>query len=1534
MNNIESFVSDLLHIDEVNKNKMLDLEAGKDNTYYLTYGDPADNMTDLTKNGVEILKIIKSHIGKVGNTVLRGSAEAGSDEQLIGAHKNVLNWCSRSGERNPRELDKYIKAVYKELDLTGNNPLFLSIGTVSWKLVSTGNETRAVETPFLIFPIRLIRSVATSPISIEFIDEDIYINPCFVAKLRQVYGEEILRGFPSPSGNELDFDTPVDLDVLGDGVAYFDAVEKYMEACRGTHKDNVFSFDRNVVAISQYDHDEICMYYDIKRHKDEVYSHPLVNRMFTESVDGNIPPMQEFDGTPSFIKEYDHIQEDMIRRVLAGESLIIKGPPGTGKTLTIVNMIATLLEQGKKVMLASEKLAALSEVYNKLPDELRDFVMLLACETEAQAAKLNPSIVKRELSALVRQAEEAAPLHSSIYSDKNSALSRMSLSRRALVKYFTETFYEKDVIGLNYYEALDIVEKHPDIEVPMVKDKPFAEPMCFIGMDREVYNSIYSTVKEAARHYSALTGKETHPMILCPWYSFISKLENTDLAVELNRKTSERVGDVLATADSLFAGAEIEDFLGLGITETRDLLEADVTEEEVILFSEKNRDAIDILREAYLELCKIPENVFDSIRVKHGEEFDAAAAWLSGTKLDPALNMHDIEVINSKRELLSSIRLIEEISLNLIIGKIDKLNEEILAHREKMYEVFPTNITEEQLKKIEEAVKSLAKYRGKGEPKLLFGAPKTAIKELSAISYLANPTFEQIVAGVCEMEDMLKCDAAISELDNELAKLFRRAVTKSDREAVLLLCHKSNQLGIPADDYLRAVTESYEVIQKAIASAEGPVNVTVGELQTVFAAANALNTVCLNFSLFSGTEFKPTEDGVVYSRELLCKMKRDAKCAIAVCKFIYNDTVKFKPIEELARAVVYLTENGKPLARAIDDMLKSLKDAGEKTFKNYYSERQDDLIFAYLNIYLLEACDKSVLNAAERYFAIRSTKFDAISVASFFFPFEASLADRGEYEFEEIFEHSAYELACRAKRLTFETKNGRGNEISRQMDIFAEADDKVREYNVKTIRESCLRRIRACDKSSFAFLNSSRDNINNLRKIFKNYGESILKLKKCMLVSPATVSVLFGADCYSDFDVLIVDESSQLEPTKILPVLFRSKQVVLVGDEWQMPPIRHFTKAAEHTIVSDNGTMTNLSPETSVLALALHSKQFDCKELGCHYRSKTEALIAFSQSNYYPYMRTFPAPIPRADGLGFKDVYIADGRSEGGVNEAEARAAIAELEAHFDKYYDPETGVLSESVGVVAFGESQLSKIESYVKANLTLKSKIGRALDNFDDLPEKLVFFKTIETVQGQETDHMIISLTYGKDKNGNIREAYGDLGRGSFGECIFNVAVTRARASVTMIHSVRHTEIENRFIKSYLEITEKFDRDGRMQFISAGDTKKLGFIRSVADFIIEELGIPEERVVINCGATEGSVRLPIAILSPDMSEAMLAIFCETPSSGTNYIDDNIRYYNILRSRGWNLHKVFIHDWVDNKDNEKQTIAEAIERFVGIGEE
>ena len=66
-------------------------------------------------------------------------------------------------------------------------------------------------------------------------------------------------------------------------------------------------------------------------------------------------------------------------------------------------------------------------------------------------------------------------------------------------------------------------------------------------------------------------------------------------------------------------------------------------------------------------------------------------------------------------------------------------------------------------------------------------------------------------------------------------------------------------------------------------------------------------------------------------------------------------------------------------------------------------------------------------------------------------------------------------------------------------------------------------------------------------------------------------------------------------------------------------------------------------------------------------------------------------------------------------------------------------------------------------------------------------------------------------------------------------------------------------------------------------------------------------------------------------MSEAQLAIWCERSAAGKDYIDANIKYYNILKSRGWKLHRVFIHDWFDNRDNEKLNIANAIKACVTL---
>jgi hypothetical protein len=62
----------------------------------------------------------------------------------------------------------------------------------------------------------------------------------------------------------------------------------------------------------------------------------------------------------------DASQEAAIRRIKAGESMVVQGPPGTGKSQLIGNLMADFAAQGKRVLLVCQKRAALDVVYERL----------------------------------------------------------------------------------------------------------------------------------------------------------------------------------------------------------------------------------------------------------------------------------------------------------------------------------------------------------------------------------------------------------------------------------------------------------------------------------------------------------------------------------------------------------------------------------------------------------------------------------------------------------------------------------------------------------------------------------------------------------------------------------------------------------------------------------------------------------------------------------------------------------------------------------------------------------------------------------------------------------------------------------------------------------------------------------------------------------------------------------------------------------------------------------------------------------------
>ena len=253
--NIDAFVTDLLHINDVDKNKLIDLGAGDAAKTFYLYHEVRESVTSY------MLSVIAARFGKPGNTALHHSAPA--QEQIIGKGVNTFEWKDGKGERDPLALKRFIESVYKELSLKGNNPLFLSIGALNWRVHVKQGNVKDVRSPLLLFPIRLVRTDSeNTPVFIEFVQDDIYINPCLMAKLRAVWGEKIVDDFPHPGGQGVDVDTPVDIETLGDGAAYFDAVEAYVGEQRRSdiEEDTTFFFDRECVAILQYNHEELCMY--------------------------------------------------------------------------------------------------------------------------------------------------------------------------------------------------------------------------------------------------------------------------------------------------------------------------------------------------------------------------------------------------------------------------------------------------------------------------------------------------------------------------------------------------------------------------------------------------------------------------------------------------------------------------------------------------------------------------------------------------------------------------------------------------------------------------------------------------------------------------------------------------------------------------------------------------------------------------------------------------------------------------------------------------------------------------------------------------------------------------------------------------------------------------------------------------------------------------------------------------------------------------------------------------------------------------
>ena len=215
-----------------------------------------------------------------------------------------------------------------------------------------------------------------------------------------------------------------------------------------------------------------------------------------------------------------------------------------------------------------------------------------------------------------------------------------------------------------------------------------------------------------------------------------------------------------------------------------------------------------------------------------------------------------------------------------------------------------------------------------------------------------------------------------------------------------------------------------------------------------------------------------------------------------------------------------------------------------------------------------------------------------------------------------------------------------------------------------------------------------------IRQLIKEAGSAVLAIKPVFMMSPISVAQYLEPGSVT-FDLLLIDEASQVSPVDALGAMSRAKQVVVVGDDKQLPPTRFFNKMLDETGVSDDddGDL-NVGDLESILGLCL-AQGMSQRMLRWHYRSRHHSLIAVSNREFYDnrlYVIPSPSSTTADQGLHFR--YIANGvfdRGQSATNRIEAQAIADAVLDHALRF--PE-----KSLGVGAFSVSQRDAIRNAIE--------------------------------------------------------------------------------------------------------------------------------------------------------------------------------------------------------------------------------------------
>jgi len=442
----------------------------------------------------------------------------------------------------------------------------------------------------------------------------------------------------------------------------------------------------------------------------------------------------------------------------------------------------------------------------------------------------------------------------------------------------------------------------------------------------------------------------------------------------------------------------------------------------------------------------------------------------------------------------------------------------------------------------------------------------------------------------------------------------------------------------------------------------------------------------------------------------------------------------------------------------------------------------------------------------------------------------------------------------------------------------------------------------------------------SLRRLFTEIPHLLQGLKPCFLMSPLSVASYLTKDAFT-FDLVIFDEASQIPPADAIGAVLRGKQLIVAGDDKQLPPTRFFQADLDDYQEEEK----DVEPLESILNECKALPGFIESSLSWHYRSRFEELITFSNRYFYrSQLVTFPSPHPAGESGAIRFVHVPDGLYDRGgsrTNRVEAKRVVDLIAEHFKKHGQ------QFSLGVITLSFAQEEAVLEEWEKRKSNNPQLAALASEEGDEP---LFIKALEKVQGDERDFIIISVGYGKDDKGVLHLNFGPINQFG-GERRLNVAVTRARSQTTTVASFLPHELDlarlttqNGGVIKLQQYLEYAKNCGKFPEIasSEGAVELNDFEESIKQ-ALELRGLKVDGQVGSSG-----YRIDLAIRHPEYSSRyILAVECDgaTYHSHRTARDRDRLREEVLIALGWKIHRIWSTDWIKEPE---EAINQVLLRF------